>query len=263
MEIKRISTGITGLDGLLQGGFLQNRSYLIMGDTGTGKTIACIQFLLTGLQVGEKAVYVTVDERPAEILQSAASLGWDLQSYIQDKRLVILDASPYFGGRAGSSAEKGIDLPKIVSDLATYAKRMEANRLAIDPVTPLVLSADSPSRIQDHARLLVHLIQSQLTTTNLFSSHLSTRSDHDVTGGIEEFLASGVIILRLEPTNGHFIRTLRIKKMRGIPVEPAEYPFRLVTGKGFVLDSPKPEIGCDQEPASQALEFFELPKDGS
>lgn len=260
MAITRISTGIAGLDDLLRGGLLPGRSYLFTGDAGTGKTIACIQFLLSGLQNGEKAMYVTVDERPAEILQSAASLGWDLQSYVQEKSLVILDAAPYFGGRAGAG-DKGIDLPKIISDLATYAKRMEAKRLAIDPVTPLILAADSPMRVGEHARLLVHLIHSQLTTTNLFSSHFSTRSDNDVTGGIEEFLASGVFTLKLTPNNGHCVRTLSIKKMRGTAVEPADYPFKLLTGKGLVLDSRLADIVVTMEPAARGLEFFELPKE--
>jgi KaiC/GvpD/RAD55 family RecA-like ATPase len=261
METGRISTGIAGVDSLLQGGFLPGRSYLITGDAGTGKTIACIQFLLSGLKQGEKAVYVTVDERPAEILHSAAALGWDLQGYVQEKSLVILDASPYFGGRAGATTEKGVDLPKIVSDLATYAKRMEAKRLAIDPVTPLILSPDSPARVQDQARLLIHLIHSQLNTTNLFSSHLSDRSDHDLTGGIEEFLASGVLIVKLAPNNGHFIRTLGVKKMRGTPMEPAEYPFKIITGQGFVLDGQIHEIILSEEQSPEALEFFELPKE--
>ena len=261
MATIRVSTGITGLDDLLKGGFLPSRSYLVTGDAGTGKTIACIQFLLSGLQRGEKAVYVTADERPAEILQSAASLGWELQSYVQDKSLVILDAAPYFGGRAGAAAEKGIDLPKIISDLANYAKRMDAKRLAIDPVTPLILSDESPARISEHARLLIHLLQSQLNTTNLISSHFSTRADHDLTGGIEEFLASGVFTLKLKPENGHFIRTLNIKKMRGTAVDPADYPFKLLTGKGLVLDGRIPEITLDHEPIPQALQFFELPKE--
>ena len=52
--------------------------------------------------MGEKAVYVTVDERPVEILESAESFAWDLQRHIQEKNLVILDASPYFGGRAAA-----------------------------------------------------------------------------------------------------------------------------------------------------------------
>jgi circadian clock protein KaiC len=261
MATLRVSTGIAGLDDLLKGGFLPSRSYLVTGDAGTGKTIACIQFLLSGLQRGEKAVYVTADERPAEILQSASSLGWELQSYVQDKSLVILDAAPYFGGRAGAAAEKGIDLPKIISDLANYAKRMDAKRLAIDPVTPLILSNESPARISEHARLLIHLLQSQLNTTNLISSHFSTRADHDLTGGIEEFLASGVFTLKLKPENGHFIRTLNIKKMRGTAVDPADYPFKLLTGKGLVLDGRIPEVTLDQEPVPQALQFFELPKE--
>jgi circadian clock protein KaiC len=94
MASERISTGIAELDRLLLGGYLKGRSHLLSGDTGTGKTIACLQFLLHGLKRGEKAVYVTVDERPAEILESAESFSWDFQPHIQEKSLVILDASP-------------------------------------------------------------------------------------------------------------------------------------------------------------------------
>ncbi len=72
MAPQRISTGIAGLDRLLRGGYIKGRTYLLTGDTGTGKTIACLQFLLSALLTGEKAVYVTVDERPVEIFESAA-----------------------------------------------------------------------------------------------------------------------------------------------------------------------------------------------
>jgi len=120
MVSERISTGIARLDRLLHGGYIKGRCYLLTGDTGTGKTIACLQFLIHSLVQGEKAVYVTVDERPAEILESAASFSWDLQQHIQEKNLVILDASPYFGARSGS--EKGIDPQKIVADLGSYAR---------------------------------------------------------------------------------------------------------------------------------------------
>lgn len=68
---ERISTGIAGLDRLLHGGYIKGRSHLLTGATGTGKTIACLQFLMHGLKRGERAVYVTVDEQPAEILESA------------------------------------------------------------------------------------------------------------------------------------------------------------------------------------------------
>lgn len=261
MDTKRITTGIAGLDQALHGGLLPQRSYVVRGDAGTGKTTACVQFLLSGIAQGEKAIFVTVDERPVEILQTAASLGWDLQSLVQAKSLVILDASPYFSGRAGASGEKNVDLTRIVSDLTAYAKRMAATRLVVDPITPLFLSSDSSTRVHDNARMLIHQIQSQLETTNLFSSHLPSRAEHDLTGGIEEFIASGVLILKLAEQNGRFVRTLSIKKMRGIPVHPAELRFSIVSEKGLVLDGPGGEIAPTLEPVVHALEYFELPKE--
>jgi circadian clock protein KaiC len=263
MQLKRISTGISGLDNLLNGGFLPTRSYLVTGEAGTGKTTACMQFLLAGLEHGENAIYVTADERPTEILQSATSLDWDLQRYVQAKTLVILDASPYFSGRANSTGEKGGDLQKIVSDLAAYAKRMEANRLVVDPVTPLIAAGDSPARVQELARAFIHLIQSNLDTTNLFTSHLPRRADHDLTHGIEEFLAAGVVVLGVSQLDGRFVRTLQVKKMRGTAVQPGEHRFEIAAGNGISLLSPSLNGGDDMEQPVQALEFFHLPKQDS
>jgi circadian clock protein KaiC len=261
--LKRVSSGIATLDALLHGGFLPGRSYLVTGDAGTGKTTACMQFLKSGLARDEKAVYVTVDERPAEILQAADSLGWDLQQYVQAKSFAILDASPYFSGRAGTVGDKGVDLQKIVSDLATYAKKLEATRLVIDPITPLILSGDSPTRVQEHARTLIHLLQSNLATTNLITSHLPPQASHHLTNGIEEFLAAGVLILRVSHDSDRPVRTLSVKKMRGTAVEPNEYPFSIVKDQGIVfLGSDKQPVPIVvEEPAFSGLEFFQLPKE--
>src|SRR5947208_14922247 len=128
MNMQRVSTGIAGLDTLIQGGFIPSRSYLVTGEAGTGKTTTCMQFLLNGLKKKEKAIYVTVDERPADILQTAASLDWELQSYVQEKRLVILDASAYFSGRPVGGAEHAADLETMLLDLDAYPKRIEATR---------------------------------------------------------------------------------------------------------------------------------------
>lgn len=235
---KRVSTGIEGLDPLIEEGFLPGRSYVVTGDVGTGKTTACLQFLLKGLVDGEKAVYVTVDEKPSDILDSAASLGWDLQPYIHDKKLVVLDASGYFSSRAGAVREKEVDIQRIVTDLTGYISRMQAQRLAIDPVGPLISSADGSSvRTEDQARLLIGLFQSQPQTTNLLSSHPTAMRDQDGVSGIEEFLASGVLALRLARLGERFVRTLWIKKMRGTAAEPNEYEFSITKGKGIVLMS--------------------------
>ncbi len=236
MTKKRIPTGIDGLDPLIEDGFLPAKSYVVMGDAGTGKTTVCLQFLLKGLMNGEKGVYVTVDERPSDILDSAASLGWDLQHYIQEKQLVILDASTFFSGRAGSVREKEVDVARIVTDLASHINRMQAQRLAIDPVGPLIRSDTSHGRAEEQARLLIQLLQTQLQTTNLLSSHSTGRRDQEMSS-IEEFLAAGVFVLRMTRAGDKFVRTLWIKKMRGTAAEPAEYEFNIAKGQGIVLSS--------------------------
>lgn len=233
MDLARISTGIAGLDALLNGGFIKGRSYLLTGDTGTGKTVACLQFLVHGLAAGEKAVYVTVDERPAEILASATSFSWDLQPHIQGKSLVILDAA------SGSATDKGIDAQKMVADLGNYAKSLGATLLIIDPITPLLLPANPAIPRQLHARSLIQLIQSQLNTTNLFTSHEPSAATQDGAAGIEQFLSSGVLVLKTCEMAGRRERLIHIKKMRHTPVEPGDYPFVMVKNEGIVfVDSP-------------------------
>jgi circadian clock protein KaiC len=260
MDLQRISTGIAGLDKLLHGGYIKGRSYLLTGDAGTGKTIACLQFLRSALKQGEKAVYVTVDERPGEILESAASFSWDLQPDIQEKNLLILDASPYFGGRSGNASEKGIDPQKIVADLGNYARRLGATILIIDPITPLILPTDVTSPSQDQARSLMPLILSQLNTTNLFTAHLAKGTAANTASGTEQFLASGVLVLENIEMNGKFARTLTIKKMRGTAVAAAGYSFVFVQSEGIVLvGQPAAAPPCPQvEP--QMFELFELSK---
>jgi circadian clock protein KaiC len=253
MDVPRIPTGIAALDPLLNGGFVKGRSYVLTGDAGTGKTVACLQFLAQGLAAGEKAVYVTVDERPAEILASAASFSWDLQTHIQAKGLVVLDAA------SGSATDKGIDAPKMVADLGNYAKNLGATILIIDPITPLLLPANPAMPPQLHARSLIQLIQSQLNTTNLFTSHGSTPRGRDA-GGVEQFLASGVMVLKTIEINGRRERLIQIKKMRHTAVEPADYPFAIVKNQGIVLVDRAAGIDLPRPAESALLQPFEPAK---
>ena len=244
MAPQRISTGIAGLDRLLHGGYIKGRTYLLTGESGTGKTIACLQFLVSALLMGEKAVYVTVDERPVEILESAESFAWDLQHYIQNKRLVILDASPYFGGRAGGA--EGVDPQKIVADLGNYARRLGATTLIVDPLTPLILPTDPHTAAHDQARSLIQLIQAQLNTTTIFTAHCSDAANGNITASIEQFLVSGVLIFKTVAIDGLRERAMTIKKMRGTATDPADYRFAIRRGDGIVLiDHPGAEIDID------------------
>ena len=74
----RLNTGIGGLDNILETGLPAGHLYLVEGDPGTGKTTLALQFLLSGISVGESALYVTLSESAKELHDVAASHGWTL-----------------------------------------------------------------------------------------------------------------------------------------------------------------------------------------
>ncbi len=233
MEKKRVSTGIPGLDPLIGGGFPACKSYLVTGEPGTGKSIFCVQFVLSGLMNGEKAVYVAVDEKPADIVEEAASLGWNLLKFMEEKRLLILDASPYFTGRAGAARGGGVDVAKTVGDLASYVKRMEASRVVIDPVGPLISTSDSAYATQEHVRTLVHALQEHMGTTNLLTSYKSAGRSGGL--GVEEYMVAGVVELSVCRIRERLSRTLLVRKMRGTAIDLVEHQFNIHKEKGITL----------------------------
>lgn len=254
MSNERIATGIAGLDSLLYGGFSRGRTYLFAGEAGTGKTVACLQFVASRLKDGDKAVYVTVDERPSEVLESATALGWNLQPYIQEKQLIVLDAAPYFGARGG--VEKGIDPQKIAADLGNYVRRLGATLLIIDPVTPFILPPDATSPPQDQARSLMQLVQTQIGVTNLFTAQRCTDNASEREVRIEEHLAAGVLIFKLTESAAGYERTVTVKKMRGVAIAPAKHKFTMQQDRGIVIELPN-SAPAAASPTTPKFELFD------
>jgi len=226
---KRVPTGIVDLDTLIEGGLRTGKTYLVVGEPGTGKTVFGLQFLVNGLMEKEKGLYVAIDEKPADVLDQASSLGWDLAPFIESKEFVILDASAYFSG--GSDTQKRIDVQRVVADLNAYITRMGATRLVIDPVGPLLFNREATSRAPDQARMLFYGLQASGNTTNLVTTYSVERNVR----GLEEYLVAGTIVLEMELVKRRCVRTLTIEKMRSTAFEPAQYLFNIVADRGIVL----------------------------
>src|SRR5690349_21844377 len=74
------SSGIEGLDNILNGGFVRRRLYLVEGVPGSGKTTLALQFLMAGARAGESVLYVTLSETAEELRSVADSHGWSLDN---------------------------------------------------------------------------------------------------------------------------------------------------------------------------------------
>jgi circadian clock protein KaiC len=237
LSTDRVTTGVAGLDRVIEGGFPKGRSILVTGEPGTGKTIFALQFLVDGLRRGERGIYVAADEDPIDILEQAATMGWDLEKYTETKELAILNAGTYLSSLPGASKERHIDVHKAISDLAGFVNRLEAQRLVLDPAGPFVLLRDTTTRIQDQTRLLMKLLRSSMKTTNILTSYAVPRTGERVMHGIEEYLVAGAIVLELLWKDGKLCRSLVIEKMRCTNVKPAQYDFDILKGQGVVLET--------------------------
>ena len=236
IQIDRVPTGVPGLDPLIEGGFPKGRSILVTGEPGTGKTIFALQFLAEGLARGEKAIYVAADEPPFDIVDQAASMGWDFEKYVEKKDLAILNAGTYLTSLPGAGKDRQVDIHKAINDLASFVNRLDAKRLVLDPAGPFVLIRDSVTRIQDQTRLLMKLLRTTMQTTNVLTSYAVPRTGERSMHGIEEYLVAGAIVLEMIWTEHRFTRCLVVEKMRCTDVNPAEHRFDIIKGRGLVVE---------------------------
>ncbi len=232
--IKRISTGIEGLDQLIGGGFLSGKVYLISGESGTGKTIFGLQYIYSGLIQGESSIYISGDEKPSHLIVDAESLGWDFDKYVKERKLGLLDVSPYFADlRAGKT--KDIDVRTVVADLTKHVRLIDAKRIVIDPIAPLVFGEEGSTRVQEYVRTLIFAIEDNLQCTVVITSGILSGSSALSRYGVEEFVSEGVIVLGMDKRDGHRVRTLFIRKMRSTATDLNDHTFEILPNKGIVI----------------------------
>src|ERR1700716_1930151 len=92
--VEKLRTGISSLDIIAKGGLPKNRTTLISGTAGSGKTVFAVHFLAAGIELGEPGVFVTFEESAADVRKNMLSFGWDLADWEEEGMLTFVDASP-------------------------------------------------------------------------------------------------------------------------------------------------------------------------
>src|ERR1700749_3181115 len=88
--LKRIATGVPGLDTVLRGGFLRGGIFIVQGSPGAGKTILGNQICFHHVASGGRALYVTLlAENHARMLLHIGQLGFFEEAAIPDRLYYI------------------------------------------------------------------------------------------------------------------------------------------------------------------------------
>jgi circadian clock protein KaiC len=236
-------TGVPGLDEILAGGFLRGKTYLVAGEAGCGKTILSVQFLIHGALQGEPGLYIAIDEPTNQLLRGLRLFGWDLGDLISSRKLMFLDMRTHFSKIYMREERKHIEPRYIIEQILNAAKRINAKRLVIDPIAPLVYGGREEDVLyaREFLREMVFAIEKTGELTTVMTSEIPTGSSKLSRFGVEEFLASGIIVLGIEEIYGNVERIMYIRKARWAPVKPSKYVFDIVSGKGIVIREPLSE----------------------
>ena len=218
----------------MSGGLQKGKTYLVSGETGTGKSIFCMQYILHGLSLGENSVYLTIDEKPAHLIQDAATFGWDLETPIEKKRLSLIDLTPEFSELRLGRFKGEVEHEKVVEEIRSLVKKIKAKRLVIDPIVPMFASSQNQFQLREYIRRLMFSLD-DIGTTNLVSSFIMTGTNTISRFGVEEFFASGVIVLKMEREEMAYNRVLLIRKMRGTPIDLRVRRFNIDSNSGIIL----------------------------
>ena len=251
----RMSTGVEGIDRMLDGGLIPGRPYIVAGSYGSGKTTFCVQFLQQGVRQGERALFVSIDEPPAELRENVRFLGWDVgkirildvhpaaKAYSRRVSLVEVAAQRAVGSLRDARADAKTESMKQMSpDLSPQSlqlmlkqelQEVKYSRVVIDSLTSLKrLSGEGEDNDTGIMSLLRFLSEANVTTL------IVTDLPDPTTLEPEMFLSRGIIKFHRLMVAMKTERCVSVEKFRGSAHDPLPRPL-VITKSGVAVDADK------------------------
>jgi circadian clock protein KaiC len=241
-----VSSGIAGLDEILQGGYPRGRITLIEGAPGTGKTTASLQFLIAAVERGERAVFLSVAQSRDELEAVAASHGLDL-SGIDIISPSIEDAADEVAVSVSSDESSLLEL---VNHTGRALDERRPDVFVFDSLLELRLLSSGDIAYRRNLLALRRRLR-EARVTGLLLDHIGAPGQN----GHESGILHGVV--RLEgafPPIGAMHRRLSVLKMRGSAFREGYHDFRIRQG-GLVVF---PRILPEETAAAGVEERLEL-----
>ena len=231
--IKRITTGINNFDSLIQGGFEKNSTNLLVGSSGSGKTIFAVQFLIEGIKKGEKCLYVTFEEKKDEFYKNMLDFGWDLAKFENQGKFVFLEYTPE---KVNTMLEEG------GGNIESIVLKKKITRLVIDSITSFELLFEEELKKREAALELFGMLR-KWDCTSLLTYEGEPFSEKKFASHTLEFESDSIILL-------YFVRAgkekereryIEVLKMRG--TKHSRRIYSLSINKSGVVISKQPFSG--------------------
>jgi circadian clock protein KaiC len=221
-KIERVPTNIPNFDKLICGGFEKNSINLLVGDSGSGKSIFATQFMIGGMQEGEKCLYITFEEKKEQFYENMASLGWNLEEYEKKGLFTFLEYTPI---KVKTMLEEGGGV------IESIILEKKISRIVIDSITSFELLFEDELSKREAALSLFGMIRDWNCT-----SLLTLEEDplHEKETSAIEFEVDSATVIYLVRKNEERDKFIEVLKMRGTEHSKKIYPVT-ISKKGFFV----------------------------
>ncbi len=226
--LRRLSTGVAGLDEMLGGGLPVGDSALVAGPAGSGKSALCTQFIAEGIKQGEPGVIVVFEEHPAEYVSRAEGLELKMEQMIQEGNLKVIYLRPL-----------DLSVDETLHEVREAVAEIGAQRVVIDSLSGFELAL-APGFREDFRESLYRMVGALtgigvtvLNTVEMAGSFADVRfSPHEIS-----FLTDDIILQRYLELDGQLQRIILVVKTRRGD-HSKEMRLYSVTDHGLVIGEP-------------------------
>jgi len=232
--MNRLHTGVTGLDDIIEGGYPKGRTLLILGTTGSGKTILGLSFIQQACSEGRKSMIIATEELPEDIIMQSESVGKPLEKFYKNSTLLIdkvYEERTMYAKELQDLGIEGID--KLQTNIFGLLERIpvEIECILIDNLGVFTLNM-SPNEFRGQFdSLIVGLTKRNITAIIIMDLSADSRTEN-----IASYSVYGVLraLIKDNPFTGARERLLEILKIRNtkISLDPIRFE---ITSKGIEL----------------------------
>ncbi|MEI7961659.1 MAG: ATPase domain-containing protein [archaeon] len=203
----RVKTGINGFDELISGGFERESVVLVVGSSGTGKTILSMQFLYKGAKdFGENGVFITFEEDKESLFRHNSLFGWDFEKLEHENKFRLLEFKPH---QVTKILEEG------GGQIRDALAEVHAQRVVIDSITAYGLLFKDEYKRREKILEFFSLLRKWGVTSLIIDE--DTPEDMEKAEGSIGFISDAIISLyyQHDQEKGIRIHSLEVLKMRG------------------------------------------------
>jgi len=237
-QVQKCLTGIKGFDEITDGGLPKNRTTLISGSTGSGKTLFGIDFLINGaIKFKEPGVLMSFEETEDELYTDVASLNLDLQGLVAQKKILI----EHVLLERKDIQELDFNLEGLFVRLEHAIDSIGAKRVVLDSIESLFAGIKDEGILRLEIKRLFRWLKEKKVTAVVTGEPIQ---EFYTRHGLEQYISDCIILLDNRVKDQLAIRRIRVVKYRGSKHGTNEYPF--VIDKDGLSVIPITSVGLDQ-----------------